>query len=190
GMDPLSFLRYLKTLGEITAIVTLDRLPAFAEMDPESCYLGFEVAFRSEADRNTIEEVFEFVREDAQIRILPPGAPLADYVELIRALPEGEERGGELLVRCGTLGEAELEEALAPPPAPAAPEAAAAEAAASAAAAGRQAPAKAARAGKSIRVDADKLDELINLVGELVIAGAGASLVAARSGVSEMMEAT
>ena len=36
-------------------------MPAAAEMDPESCYLGMMVAFRSEADKQTIMEVFDFI---------------------------------------------------------------------------------------------------------------------------------
>jgi two-component system chemotaxis sensor kinase CheA len=182
GMDPLSFLRYLNTLGEIIAITTLDRLPAFDEMDPESCYLGFELAFRSEASKETIEEVFEFVRDDARIQVLPPRAPIASFIELIRALPEGEARLGEILVGCGTLSAAELSDGLAPPPA---------KAEQPAAAAGKTASKSAkAQVQKSIRVDADKLDELINLVGELVIAGAGAAVVAGRSGAADIIEAT
>ena len=51
GMDPLSFLRYLEQIGEIIGIVTLtDSLPALSQMDAESCYLGFEISFRSSAD--------------------------------------------------------------------------------------------------------------------------------------------
>ena len=51
GMDPLSLLRYLNTFGQIINIVPLlDRIPPAAEMDPETCYLGFELAFVSEAD--------------------------------------------------------------------------------------------------------------------------------------------
>jgi two-component system chemotaxis sensor kinase CheA len=41
-----------------------------------------------------------------------------------------------------------------------------------------------------IRVDADKLDELINLVGELIIAGAGTNLIAERNGDADLLEAT
>ncbi len=44
--------------------------------------------------------------------------------------------------------------------------------------------------GNLIRVDAGKLDQLINLVGELIIAGAGANLGAIQSGISELIEAT
>ena len=67
GMDPLSFVRYLTTLGHIHSIVTItDALPAAAEMDAESCYLGFEIGFRSDADKATIEGAFEFIREDSR----------------------------------------------------------------------------------------------------------------------------
>ncbi|MBS0555251.1 MAG: Hpt domain-containing protein, partial [Proteobacteria bacterium] len=43
GMDPLSFLRYLGSIGRIVHLETLaDAMPEAAEMDPETCYLGFE----------------------------------------------------------------------------------------------------------------------------------------------------
>ncbi len=46
GMDPLSFIRYLGTMGKIIGIATLtDALPNAEQMDPEICYLGFEIAF-------------------------------------------------------------------------------------------------------------------------------------------------
>jgi two-component system chemotaxis sensor kinase CheA len=73
GMDPLAFLRYLTTLGDMVHLTVLDdALPAAADMDPEACYLGFEIDFKSDADRTTIENVFEFVRDDCLLRILPP----------------------------------------------------------------------------------------------------------------------
>jgi two-component system chemotaxis sensor kinase CheA len=43
---------------------------------------------------------------------------------------------------------------------------------------------------RSIRVDADKLDQLINLVGELIIAGASVNMIAHRSRVIELTEST
>jgi two-component system chemotaxis sensor kinase CheA len=56
GMDPLSFIRYLGTMGEVTGMATVDRRPARAgQMDPELCYLGFEIAFQSNADKAAIE---------------------------------------------------------------------------------------------------------------------------------------
>ncbi len=54
-------------------------------MDPEACYLGFEIAFRSKADKAAIERVFDFVRDDCLLRILPPHAKLAEYIQHIQA---------------------------------------------------------------------------------------------------------
>ena len=76
GLDPLSFIRYLQTLGHIAAIETVaDALPPLAQMDPELCYLGFEIALQSDASKTTIENVFEFVQGECQLRILPPPQP-------------------------------------------------------------------------------------------------------------------
>ncbi len=203
GMDPLAFMRYLQTMGTIVKMTTLaDTLPEFAEMDPESCYLGFEISFNSDADKATIEGVFEFVREDARIRILPPRSRIAEYVDLIREMPEEEQRLGELLIACGTLTQQELEEGLKAQSAIAnevsiplgsilvgngAVQSAVVEAAAE-----KQQQVKDAKmkVPRLIRIDADKLDTLINLIGELVIAGAGINVLALRSASPELIESS
>ncbi|GGX98159.1 chemotaxis protein CheA [Pseudoduganella dura] len=204
GMDPLSFIRYLGQMGEITGIATLtDALPAANAFDPESCYLGFEIGFLSSVDKAAIDGVFDFVRDDCQIRILPPDSRIAEYIAWLDEVPEQRERLGEMLVRCGSVTAHELEQALAVQAAagmagtpigeilvgqgavrPPVVEAALAKQ--------RQAPEpKAAPAeNRSIRVDADKLDHLINLVGELIIAGAGANLIARRTQIPELLECT
>ena len=203
GMDPLAFMRYLQTMGSIVAVSTLDdTLPAFAEMDSESCYLGFEIGFKSDADKAAIEGVFEFVRDDARIRILPPRSRIAEYVDLIREMPEEEQRLGDILIACGTLTQQELDEGLKAQAAIASEvsvplgailvDNGAVQPAVVEAAAEKQQQVKDAKASKAprlIRVDADKLDTLINLIGELVIAGAGMNLMAQRSGMGELIEA-
>lgn len=81
GMDPLAFLRYLDRVGSLRGVAVLDdALPAAAAMEPEACYLGFEVALESAADKAAIENVFEFVRDDLELRILPPHSRLAEYL--------------------------------------------------------------------------------------------------------------
>ncbi|QBE64887.1 chemotaxis protein CheA [Pseudoduganella lutea] len=204
GMDPLSFIRYLGQMGTITGIATLaDALPAADEFDPESCYLGFEIGFQSSVDKAAIDGVFDFVRDDCQIRILPPENRITEYLAWLDEVPDERERLGEMLVRCGSVTAHELEQALAVQAAggaagvplgeilvgqgavlPTVVEAALAKQ--------RQAPEpKAAPAeNRSIRVDADKLDRLINLVGELIIAGAGANLIARRTQIPELLECT
>lgn len=201
GMDPLSFIRYLGTFGSIAAIVTLpDAMPAAEEMDPESCYLGFEIAFNSDADKATIENAFEFVRDDCRVRILPPHSRIAEYARLIEELPEENARLGEILVRCGSVTTQELDAALAAQANAAAGqkigailvERRAVRPAVVDAAVVKQNRVKELKAqeSRSIRVDAEKLDELINLVGELIIAGAGVDLIARRARMPELQEAT
>ncbi|MCK9689170.1 chemotaxis protein CheA [Scleromatobacter humisilvae] len=199
GMDPLSFIRYLATLGTIEHIVTLpDAVPGLDALDPEGCCLGFEIGFLTTVDKAAIENVFEFVIDDCALRIVPPGSQVEQYIELIRSQPEGPSRLGEILVRCGSVTARELETALRSQAdstpaqkigailaeqgkvAPQVVEAALA----------RQKQVKETRApeSQSVRVDADKLDRLINLVGELIIAAAGANLVAKRTRNLELIE--
>ena len=203
GMDPLSFIRYLSTLGEIRHVVTLlNNIPPAGEMDPESCYLGFEISFKSDADKATIEGVFEFVREDCMIRILPPRSKISDYLRLIAELPEEDMRVGEMLLRCGTLTQSELDAALRlqrgegkehqRPIGEVLVEAHMVQQPVMEAALDKQKQVKEHKSAEAnlIRVDADKLDGLINLVGELIIAGAGANLIAQRNGDAGLLEAT
>lgn len=205
GMDPLSFIRYLATVGEIRHLTTLDdALPAAAGMDPECCYLGFEISLKSEADKARIESVFEFVRDDCQLRILAPGSRAADFINLITALPEDKSRLGEMLVACGAVTQRELDESLAAQECESARQKnvqplgeilvkrqiVQPELVDAALNKQKEVRLRQSQEARFIRVHADKLDELINLVGELVIAGAGAGLLAQRQGDGAMQEAT
>jgi two-component system chemotaxis sensor kinase CheA len=198
-LDPLSFIRYLGKLGTITGIVTLpDAIPAAAEMDPDSCYLGFEIAFASESDKAAIENVFEFVRDDCAVQILPPRSRISQYIRLIDELPEEPAQLGEILVKCGTLTTKELEAGLGHQSSVASAqligailvEQGAVPPAVLEAALAKQQQVNALKVqnARSIRVDADKLDRLINLVGELIIAGASIDLIARRTRNVELQE--
>ncbi|MDD2810055.1 chemotaxis protein CheA [Rhodoferax sp.] len=200
GMDPLSFIRYLGTMGTVSAIETVaDALPDAATMDPELCYLGFEMAFQTQVDKAAIERVFEFVRDDSRLVILPPHSRISEYISLISLQPSEAARLGDMLVRCGTLTPQELDMALnAQSDDPSKPigtilvEQGSVQPEVVEAALHKQKQVKdlGAAESKSIRVDADKLDQLINLVGELIIAGASVNLIAHRSKVIELTEAT
>lgn len=209
GMEPLAFLRYLLNLGEIVHLTTLcDAMPPAEDMDPECCYLGFEITLRSHASKEQIENVFAFCRDECDLYILPPHSKVSDYLNLIEHLPEENLRLGEILVKSGALTQEELEQGLRrqkaaaklaeateqpPPPLgeilvekkmvqPELVEAAAAKQ--------KQVAEKKSAEARLIRVQADKLDHLIDLVGELVIAGASANLLAQKSGQSNLVEAT
>jgi len=208
GMDPLSFLRYLAQLGELVDVATLtDALPEAPEMDPESCYLGFEIGLRSGAEREQIEGAFEFVRDDCAIRILPPHSKVSEYIQLIQDLPEDTVRLGEILVGSKALTQVELdwglklqvdeervaaaggaehhrllgeilvEEAVVP-----------AKVVSAALDKQQQIKERKASENRFIRVEAEKLDQLVDLVGELVIAGANTQLLAHQAGAVEVIE--
>ncbi|WP_018151816.1 chemotaxis protein CheA [Leeia oryzae] len=209
GMDPLSIFRYLGTMGHIVRVVSFfDRLPALSELDPESCYMSYVLNFHSEADKATIESAFEFVQEDCKINILPPHSRVADFVEAIKNLKQDDLRIGEMLVKSGTLTQRELDAVLAyqtaqeqgdsasqdphkRPLGEMVVQAGIVQPEVVEAALHKQIQQKKAksRQQQSIRVDAEKLDTLINLIGELVIAGAGVNIVAHRSGQTDMLEA-
>lgn len=204
GMDPLSFLRYLNTLGRIEHIITLaDAMPDLDNVDPESCYLGFEIDFASEASRASIVEVFDFVRDDCEIHVLAPHSQIYEYQQLIEALPEGPERLGDILTRCGALTPLELQSALdvqrdgvaksesmARPLGEILIEQHFVEPVVVQSALDKQTGSRAKKHNEShfVRVEADKLDELINLVGELVIAAAGTQLLARGAANAPLME--
>ncbi|MCH5511487.1 chemotaxis protein CheA [Pseudomonas syringae] len=170
GMDPLSFLRYLNTLGQMVQVTTLtDSIPTVEAWDPESCHLGFEIDFRSAAGHAAINEVFDFVREDCAVEITPvnetpdhvgpTGTELVSQPEHSPVVASGELLGDQRAV-------------------PRTPATATATATATAVERPVSASEQKNKDGRYVRVNADKLDELINLVGELVIASAGASLLA------------
>jgi len=157
GMDPLSFLRYLETLGQIVQVTTLtDRLPALDNWDPESCYLDFEIDLRSTAGHATLNEVFDFVRDECEVVITAVDegldATASSSTELVTQPEQGTMSAPPQ--RVATTSDAKP------------------------------------RDGNYVRVNADKLDELINLVGELVIASAGASLLARSCNNDPLHEAT
>jgi two-component system, chemotaxis family, sensor kinase CheA len=208
GMDPLSFVRYLATLGKIESVATLfDSMPAAVHMDPESCYIGMEIDFNGTVDKAAIEKVFEFVEDDCAIRILPPGSKVIDYIRLIESLPEDRMRLGELLVASGVLTRRELEQGLrlqlkldgaTPRPEHAhklggilvgqgVVQGELVDAALNKQRVNRELHGLEA---SFLRVRAEKLDELITLVGELVIAGAATRLLAQRLGNGELVEST
>ncbi len=203
GMDPLSFIRYMKTMGTIVQIVTIiDALPSLNNMDAESCYLGFEVSFKCNADKADVESIFDFVRDDSTIHILPPRSKVVDYIGLIESMSNDELKLGEILLKCGTLTEQELtkvlnkqastepneklllgevivDEQLVQP-----------DVVAAALSKQKQNKDNKTAEANLIRVDANKLDLLINMVGELIIAGASANLIAQKANMPAMLEAT
>lgn len=205
GMDPASFLRYLTEFGQIIHLTTLpDAMPDADDMDAESCYLGFEISYQSTADKSQIENVFAFVSDDCQVHIWPPHSKLADFISAIETLPEDTMRLGEILVMCGALTQNELELALSSQTdriddASDQPKigdllvnqgVVTAEVVEAAAVKQGKVADKKNLESQLIRVQASKLDQLIDLVGEMVIASAGANMLARKNGDTALLEST
>ncbi|NEX62321.1 chemotaxis protein CheA [Noviherbaspirillum galbum] len=199
GMDPLSILRYLQKMGTITGVLTLvNGIPDAPSMDPESCYIGLEFGFKSNVSKAEIESAFEFVQDDSEVRILPPQSKISEYLRLIEELPDESARLGDLLIRCGTLTHHELQQALKR-------QAGNSEAGRLGeilvddgavhpnvveAALSKQEHVRQIKSNenRTLRVDAEKLDNLIDLIGELIIASASVNLTAHRIRSQEVQE--
>ena len=187
GFDPKAILFYLQRSGEITHIVPIkDRLPSFSQLDPELCYLGFEMSYVTDSPEKDIVDAFEFIASESRVHIIPNDCTAAQWDELVSQLPEPKDRAESLLRQSGferpidtTL--TAIEQTL-----------------------NNKTPASDGvkkESGKSntkpnnsnqafIRVPAEKLDALINLVGELVIANAGTVEQARKSANTSMLEST
>jgi len=183
----------LSTIGEIKHIESLDsHFPALEEFDPEDLYFSYEIALSSNADKETITNTFMFVEEDSQITILPPNASAEQFQQLMSQLPEDSNLLRDIFIRCGTFIENEntesvtqkttidnkLEETISQ--------------ISTATGNSNQSPPtteKTTTAHKQIRVDSDRVDHLINLIGELVINQQRIDLLANQTKSPKLIEA-
>ncbi len=204
GFDPLSVISYLSNLGEVKTLITVEQhVPLLETLDPESCYLGFELRLATTAPKSEIEGAFEFLREDCNLHIFPPNRRASDFIALLQELPE-ETRLGDMLVECGAISRSALDAALAQLGSEQTEqrqqkslgqilvEQKKVQPEVIDAALQKQGRPRDNRMEESrfVRVPADKLDDLINLVGELVICGASANLLAQRLRDPQMIETT
>ncbi|NQE63542.1 chemotaxis protein CheA [Caulobacter sp. RHG1] len=163
-------LRELNRLGPIKATLDDSALPALEDLDPEAAYVTWTVTVDTDQDEAAIREVFEFVDGDCELEITRGAGPVADPMASLLTVADAP-----IVVELGAPAPAVVE-AVAPPPvveaAPVAPAPApvAAAPAAPAAPAQKATPVEVPGPGQSvIRVDPERIDRLIDLVGELVI---------------------
>jgi two-component system chemotaxis sensor kinase CheA len=207
-IDPLDILRHLHSKGEFAQLAVLgERIPVAEKMDPESCYIGFEIFLRSEESRESIERAFDFVRDDCELKLLSPRSKLGDTLQLIQDLPDEPMKLGEILVKSDALtadevaqGLLSLRQANAQEPGRngellhlgqilVAQQKVRSEIVDAATVKQEQVAARKTGEARQIRVQAEKLDRLIDLVGELVISSAAAQLKAQKSGQADLAEA-
>lgn len=178
-------LRELGRLGHLDVSVDTSELPPLDALDPETGYLTWRCDLETDADEGSVREVFDFVEADCPVTITPLGAAGSDAADA----PPAAEAPADLDIAALLAAAKSAAEPAAPAdPAPAeaaapAPKTAPAKAAAPAAPAQGQAQAQSAPA-VTIRVDLDRVDRLINVVGELVIQQAMLSQRVTESGVA------
>ncbi len=146
GNDPVRLFRELNELGQLTTNVNIQDIPTFAELDPEECNISWELKLVGDITEKAIREIFSWVEDDCALEL----SPLAKPKKVKKPKPAPTPTPA-------------VEIASAPAhPAEAAPKKAAAPV--------ESDPSKnAPKASSSIRVDTDKIDTLINMVGEVVI---------------------
>ncbi|MBO0664337.1 chemotaxis protein CheA [Jiella sp. MQZ9-1] len=184
-------LRDLYALGEAKVICNTAEVPLMQNLDPEGAYLTFTIELSTAEPEEKVREVFEFVEFDCELSIEAieseedddfgaDDPDIADILNRIKATSDDEEESAadEPAVAAEEDEPEPAPKAAAPAPKAAAPEPVKPEpakpAAASAPAKGEAGgDAKGATAGagaaQTIRVDLERVDRLIDLVGELVI---------------------
>jgi len=169
GSEPLLLLRELTMLGGKVTLCDRSALPPIDTMEPECGYLAWDVALPASVAEDDIRAVFEFGDSSAITLTRGDAAPAMaeDSIDALFDLLDSVEAAPVTVAP-------EPEVAAPPPPPPPAPvpvpAPAPAPVATEPAAPRAVAPsAPVAPPAQTIRVDLDKLDRLVNLVGELVI---------------------
>lgn len=171
GFDPLAILEYLATLGDLDSVILdTQHLPAFADLNPEDCHLDLSLTLRGASTLQEISAAFDLVREDCEVEISAlPGEP-----DLLRV--ESTDTAATVALPMASSQ-------------PLAKDAPVTEEATHKTGDKRSA-SRGAEDARFLRVRADRLDEVINLLGELVIAGAGTALLAQRTGAADLIESS
>ncbi|QKK31960.1 chemotaxis protein CheA [Rhizobium indicum] len=184
GNDATLLLRDLSRLGEMTIYCNTDDLPGLEELDPEGAYFFWNVTIKTDKGEDAIRTVFEFAEWDCELTVKPVEEARAEATsnDELPMVPVPFDLS--ILDEAGAIEEVSASDARAEETAAAVAAAETASnvtqivaarvekkesAAAAAAAASAAAQNNAAGAGQTIRVDLDRVDRLINLVGELVI---------------------
>jgi two-component system chemotaxis sensor kinase CheA len=164
GANPALLLsRLIDGVDLISVACDLSRLPSCLELDPEECYLGWEVRFNSERDSADLLDVFEFVADESEVSLIEvAGVFIGNSEQGVQTMPDEPPVADEPHQTVEEPADVAL---VLPKPAPRPTDVAVA---AAPPAARSEAPAAKSET-HTLRVATDKIDKLINLVGELVI---------------------
>lgn len=158
GNDPVRMFRELAVLGDLSCEVDYNKLPPFSDLEPEDSYLTWRLTLRGDVAESDVMEIFEWVDEDCDLVITQLGAESLQPSAIVeKATSTGSENSID------DPEQIEVADAITSASAPVEIESTVAAQATKT----KSIPATAAAA--SIRVGTDKVDSLVNMVGELVI---------------------
>lgn len=189
GQDPILLLRELHELGEFDSIrANVTRLPELETIDPHTNYLSYDLVLRTKYNQDAIRDVFIFVIDDNHIEISDISQRFVDDVDMELA----DKKIGEILVDEGIVDEEEVERI-----------------AREHRKIGEEIVAKTSvkkeqvqrilrkkqksqkvQIASTIRVKTDKLDKLINLIGEMVISVSRITMIAQETGNKDIINST
>lgn len=181
GTNPLRLLAELEAMGECTIVARKDDIPVLEQYNPESCYVSWDIILTTEKDEDEIRDVFVFVEDTSEITINEvfehfDSGDGGDYKKLgeilldrgdiakdeLQAVLESRKKLGEKLIESKLLSPEKVAAALTE----------------------QEHVRKMLRRERektlsSLRVDAGRIDNLVDLVGELVTVQARLSQKAA-----------
>ncbi|MBF0193085.1 MAG: chemotaxis protein CheA [Magnetococcales bacterium] len=166
GTNPLLLLGEVRELGETNIIAHNDNLPSLAEINPEQCYTSWEIFLTTIEGENAIEDIFIFVTDDCDVNIR-----LLDRENSVAAEPQ---KLGDILVQRGDVSKDTVENAVKPLGDRLVEAGAVSSTHVKAALEEQKAvkekleQKKRKESSNTVRVPAEKLDNLVDLVGELV----------------------
>jgi two-component system, chemotaxis family, sensor kinase CheA len=184
GVDPLLLIDELKSIGDLLQ-VDLDpsAVPPLEQLTVDELYLTWTAYLRTTEPQCAVEAVFLFVWDESRIEVTDVTDRIGQYIDLsvadkrlgellvaeCQVPPEQLERAlgqqkriGELLVESGAVTPEALSRTLE-----------------------KQNVLRSLRRSATVKVDATKIDALLNLVGELVTAVAQSTVIVMNGGVAK-----
>lgn len=151
GTRPLALLDELRGLGHATITALTDQVPELSELSPTDCWLGWEVVLQTEQPRSAIEDVFIFVIDDMVLEIQEVESE-ADQAPKTATNEQTVADGTSNVTTANVAAQQ-----------------------------GERGDPRQRQTGETVRVPAERLDELMDRVGELVIAQSRLTQVSATS---------
>jgi two-component system chemotaxis sensor kinase CheA len=191
GSNPILLLNELRDLGMCHVVAHTERIPSLTEINPEDCYTYWDIVLTTDKGIDAIKDVFIFIDDTSEIRIdvidqegilndednqRKLGEILIDRgdlnVEDLKKVLADQKKIGELLVDAKVIDEGHVQAALVEQQHV------------------REVRQKrqVAEASASVRVPAEKLDRLVNMVGELVTVQSRLNELSARFNELELIQ--